>query len=130
MTGTTRCCLIDTPDQNVELTLEVDTLFLDESLAAQAAFAKALTQARDLLTHSPQLYTALYTQGLALCGLALCENVAHMPGAKEAYKAARALTTDAGVVGRVLLLFDALAEADTVGLLAEVRAEAAGEQPQ
>jgi len=117
-------------NHRVSAVLGVAALRQGDRLAAQAAFAKALTQARDLLTHSPQLYTALYTQGLALCGLALCENVAHMPGAKEAYKAARALTTDAGVVGRVLLLFDALAEADTVGLLAEVRAEAAGEQPQ
>jgi tetratricopeptide (TPR) repeat protein len=100
-----------------------------DRIAARAAFATALTQARDLLTRSPQLYAALDTQGLALCGLALCENAAHLPGAKEAYKAARALNTDVGIVRHVLRLFDTLAQTDTGGLLAEVRAEAAGEQP-
>ncbi len=49
--------------------------------------------------------------------------------AKEAYKAARAINSDAGIVGRVLQLFDALAKTDTAGILAEVRAEAAGEKP-
>jgi hypothetical protein len=32
VTGTTRFFLIDTPDQHVDLTLEMDTLFLDGSL--------------------------------------------------------------------------------------------------
>jgi tetratricopeptide (TPR) repeat protein len=117
-------------NHHISAVLGVAALRQDDRLAARATFATALTQARDLLTHSPQLYAALDTQGLALCGLALCENAAHFPGAKEAYKAARALNSDAGVVRRVLRLFDALAQADTVGLLAEVRAEAAGEQLQ
>jgi len=117
-------------NHSISAVLGVAALRQGDRLAARVAFATALTQARDLLSHSPQFYAALDTTGLALCGLALCENAAHIPGAKEAYKAARALNTDAGIVGRVLRLFDTLAQADTVGLLAEVRAAAAGEQPQ
>ena len=73
---------------------------------------------------------ALDTKGLALSGLALCQNSEHIPAAKEAYKAARAINSDAGVVGRGLQLFDTLAKADTAGILAEIRVQAAGEKPQ
>ena len=45
----------------------------------------------------------------------------------EVYRAARAINKDAGVVGRVLRLFDTLAESDAAGALAGVRAAAAGE---
>jgi tetratricopeptide (TPR) repeat protein len=98
--------------------------------AAQEAFATALQQAGKLLTRSPQLYDALDTRGLALCGLALCESSVHVPAAQEAYRAARVITSDAGIVGSVLQLFDALAKADPHGILAEVRAAAAGENPE
>ena len=69
-------------------------------------------------------------KGLALSGLALCQNSEHIPAAKEAYKAARAINSDAGVVGRALQLFDTLAKADTAGILAEIRVQAAREKPQ
>jgi hypothetical protein len=45
----------------------------------------------------------------------------------KAYKAARAVNKDAGVVARVLRLFDALAVVDSVGVVKDVRAAAAGE---
>src|SRR5207302_7741803 len=96
--------------------------------AAQGAFVTALDQASKLLARSPQLYEALHIRALALCGLALCEGAGHIPAAREAYKAARAINSDAGVVGRVLQLFEAVAKADTDGILAEVRPEAAGEK--
>ena len=41
--------------------------------------------------------------------------------------AARAINKDAGIVQRVLRLFDELAKADAVGILQKVRAAAAGE---
>ena len=110
--------------------LGVAALHLNDRMAAREAFATALNQAEELLSRSPQLYAALDTKGLALCGLALCENPGHIPAAKEAYKAARAINSDAGIVGRVLRLFDALAKADAAGNLAGVRAEAAGEKPK
>jgi tetratricopeptide (TPR) repeat protein len=117
-------------NHSISAVLGVAALRQGDRPAAWVAFATALNQARDLLTHSPQFYAALDTTGLALCGLALCENAAHIPGAKAAYRAARALNVDTGVVGRVLRLFDTLAQADTVGLLAGVRVEATGEKPQ
>ena len=46
----------------------------------------------------------------------------------EAYRAARALCKDVGIVNRVLRLFEALAVADEKGILAEVRKAAAGEK--
>jgi tetratricopeptide (TPR) repeat protein len=101
-----------------------------DRMAARQAFAAALYQAEELLKLNPQFYRALDSKGLALCGMALCENTEYIPGAKEAYKAARAINSDAGIVGRVLRRFDALAKADTAGILSEVRAQAAGEKPQ
>jgi len=63
---------------------------------------------------------------LALCGLALCGEANPVAPAVEAYRAARAINSDAGVVGRVLRLFDALAQADEAGVLADARAAAGG----
>jgi tetratricopeptide (TPR) repeat protein len=98
--------------------------------AAREAFATTLNQATEVLTQNPQSYAALDTKGLALCGLALCETSDHVAAATEAYKAARAINSAAGIVGRVVRLFDALAKADTAGILAQVRAEATGTQLQ
>lgn len=94
--------------------------------AAQKAFATAIHQASALLTQSPHLFGALDIQGIAFCGLALCESSKHIQAAKEAYKAARAINSDAGIVRRVLRYFDSLAMADTDVILAEVRVDAAG----
>jgi len=95
--------------------------------AARAAFAGAVTRAEMLLACSAQNYRALDSKGLALCGLAVCGDVGRAAEAAEAYRTARAINKDAGVVGRVLRLFDTLAGADAAGVLAEVRAAAAGE---
>jgi len=104
-----------------------------ERTAAQEAFAAAVAQADALLAHTPQYYAALDSKGLALCGLALCEarNPRNQVSGRNlvseavaAFRAARAINRDAGVVKRVLRLFDALAAADTAGVLAGVRAAA------
>jgi tetratricopeptide (TPR) repeat protein len=94
---------------------------------AQQAFAASVPQARELLTHNAQGYNALDSKGLALCGLAVCGDAGRVTEAIETYRAARAINKDVGVVRRGLRLFDALAEADTAGVLAGVRAAAAGE---
>jgi tetratricopeptide (TPR) repeat protein len=102
--------------------------------AAQEAFSAAVEQADALLTHTAQNSRALDVKGLALCGLALLEEapkgLEDLWGlANEAYRAARAINADAGVVGRVLRLLDALALADPSGgeMLAEAREAAGGE---
>ena len=91
---------------------------------ARDAFASALNQAAELLSRTPQRYAALDSQGLALGGLSLCEDPSHSSAAKEAYAAARAITSAPGIVARVLRLFDALAQADSSGSLSQVRASA------
>jgi tetratricopeptide (TPR) repeat protein len=95
--------------------------------AAQAAFRDAVSHAGTMLTHNTQNYEALEAKGLALCGLAVCGDMGRAAEAAEAYRAARAINKDAGVVGHVLRLFDTLAESDAAGVLAGVRAAAAGE---
>jgi tetratricopeptide (TPR) repeat protein len=95
--------------------------------AALTAFTEAVAQAEVMLTHSEQNVRALDSKGLALCGLAVCGDVGRVALAVEAYRAARTINKDSGIVGRVLRLFDALTEADKAGVLAGVRAAAAGE---
>ena len=83
-----------------------------------------MQQAEQLLAHTAQNYAALDSKGLALSGLALCEGPQHVAGAVAAYRAARIINKDAGIVKRVLRLFDELAKADAAGVLKEVRAAA------
>ncbi len=95
--------------------------------AAQEAFTAAVAQADAMLGHSAQNYNALDSKALALCGLALCEGSQHLPAAMEAYRAAQAINQDAGVVGRVVRLFEALAVVDREGVLVGVREAVRGE---
>jgi len=95
--------------------------------AAREAFRAAIAHSDMLLEQTAQNYDALDAKALALCGLVLIEGRQHLPAVSAAYRAARAINKDAGVVGRVLRLLDALAVADQAGVLAEVRAAAGGE---
>lgn len=102
-------------------------LRLGERAIAQEAFTGAVEKADALLTYSTQNYFALDAKALALCGLAVCENRPdRVAAAVEAYRAARAINKEVGIVGRVLRLFDALTPADMDGLLTGVRAVAGG----
>ncbi len=123
-------CKLDYPlnNHNVLALLGVIALRQGERKTAKEAFSSAVTSANELLSHSERNYSALDAKGLALCGLALCErNKKCIPDAIKAYSSARAVNRDAGIAGRVLRLFDELAKADSAGLLAGVRAAAAGE---
>jgi tetratricopeptide (TPR) repeat protein len=93
---------------------------------ARDAFTAAITEARQLIAQGADNYQAIDSVGLSLCGLVLCGDPSQIPVARAAYQAARALTSDAGIVRDVLQRFDALAQADTNGILAEVRPVAAG----
>jgi uncharacterized protein (UPF0297 family) len=93
---------------------------------AREAFTAATKEAGQLIALTADRYVALDMKGLSLCGLALCGDPAQIPAAKAAYQAARKVTSDAGIVRMVLQYFDALAQADTDGILAEVRPVAAG----
>lgn len=95
---------------------------------AREAFTAAIDQASQLIALTPDWYEALDAKALSLCGLVLCGDPAQVVAAKNAYKAARTVTTDVGVIRTVLHRFDALAHADTNFVLAEVRPIAAGEK--
>lgn len=98
-----------------------------DAAASREAFTEAVAQAETMLANSSQNYVALDSKGLVLCGLAVCGDAGCVADATKAYRAARAINKDVGVVARVLRLFDILAEADAAGVLAGVREAAAGE---
>lgn len=92
-----------------------------ERAAAREAFSRGLAEANGLLKKFDKNLLALDTKALALCGLALCEDERHRELAAEALHDARKITKAKGIVARVLTKFDALAQADTDGVLAPLR---------
>ena len=97
-----------------------------ERPAACEAFSRGLAEANKLLEKTDQNLSALDTKALALCGLVLCENARHLDAATEAFHAARKITKAKGVVTDVLNQFNALAQADTEGVLVPLRKAAEG----
>ena len=98
-----------------------------EPAEARNAFSKGLEEANGLLQKSDQNFSALDTRALALCGLTLCEGTHHLDKAAESFNAARRITKAKGIVTSVLNQFDALAQADTDGVLVTLRKAAAGD---
>jgi tetratricopeptide (TPR) repeat protein len=122
-------CQYDVPQNNhyVSALLGVIALRQGNQAAARQSFTVAMDHVETLLSAYAQNYEALDSKGLALCGLGLTEDPKRIAEAVAAYRAARAITKATGIVQRVLRLFDALAQADKHGVLAPVRAAAAGE---
>jgi tetratricopeptide (TPR) repeat protein len=121
--------LCDAPENNyyVRALGGVIALRQGDRAAAAQMLAAAMTDASRILEENSYNYEALDSKALALCGLALCGETGRAADAMDSYRAARKINGDAGVVKRVLQLFDALAVLDTGGVLARVRATAAGE---
>lgn len=117
-------------NHNVLVLCGVIALRQGDRPAAQASFTAAITAAGDLLAKTAASYDALDTRGLALSGLALVSTPPgdHARQAADAFRAARAITSAPGIVARVLRLFDALAVADTTGILAGMRRVLIGEE--
>jgi len=100
---------------------------------SQSAFISAISHADSLLVHNPENYDALASKGLAYCGLALCTEDpsardAHISDAIACYRQSRAISKAEGLVRQSLRLFDALAAADSDGVLRTVRPVATGDQ--
>ncbi|MCP4345538.1 MAG: tetratricopeptide repeat protein [Desulfobacterales bacterium] len=118
-----------TNNHNISALLGVITLRQNEIPLARQSFETAVSQADHILNQTPQFYEALDAKALALSGLALCEIMKgengnpqqYIESAKDAYQKARTINADAGIVRRVLRLFDALAVMDKKGKLKTVR---------
>ena len=102
---------------------------------ARQAFRRAIAQADELLTKTPEYYSALDAKGLALCGLALCvEDSGQMTedrsklisDAVETFKKARKIAPHAWFVKENLRLFDGLVKCDGEGILKDVRSAVEG----
>ena len=148
-----RACQYDVPENNHNAfaLLGIVALAQTDVAAARTAFTTAIAHADALLARTPELYGALDAKGIALCGLVLCDSgqwavdsgqwagsgqrssVTGRPAsvtghpsllsAVEAFRAARKINSDAGIVARVVRLLDALARTHPEGaaLLAEAR---------
>jgi tetratricopeptide (TPR) repeat protein len=110
-----------------------------DEVTARGVFVRAIGQADEILSKTAEYYEALDAKGLALCGLAIVgatnvgttRRVARTQSAEsapteiadaiETFRKARKIAPHAGVVKRVLRLFDELAKCDTEGILKEVR---------
>jgi tetratricopeptide (TPR) repeat protein len=118
-------CKYDYPlnNHNALVLLGLITLCRGDRIAARKAFADAIETSHALLKHSGRNYSAFNAKGLALCGMAVCEeDTRYIKDAISAYKAAREITKAAGIVERDLGLFNELAKADSRGLLVDVQA--------
>ena len=93
--------------------------------AAAREFRDAAAQADELLQQTEAAYEAQDTRALALCGLALTTHT-DTSEAVAVFRAARAIINAEGIVKQVLALFDALAAADSGGILTGIRPSAAG----
>jgi len=100
----------DIPSNNYKVLalLGIIALRQNDEAKAQEAFTSALTKANERLIQNTQNYSALDIKGLALCGLSLCEQVDRRLDAIKAFKAARLINKDEGVVKRLKCLLDAL----------------------
>jgi len=102
-----------------------------ERANAQEAFTKSIAQADEILTKTPDYYSALDAKGLALCGRAVSgewkvgsgerERGEIIAEAVETFRKARKIAPHAGVVKSVLRLFDELVKCDEEGVLKDVR---------
>lgn len=116
-------CKYNFPPNNHNVKALLGLILLRQDLHKQAheAFSAAINQAGTLLGHAEKNYDALDCKALSLCGLALCEKkIIHVEEAIKTYQAARAINKDAGIVKRVLRLFDELAKEDKEGMLLDV----------
>ncbi len=116
---------------NLKVILGIIAMRQGDSNIAQEAFEAVIIDTEKELSITDEIYMDYDFKAISCCGLALCKGGKdYVRKAKEAYHAARKITKDAGTVRRVLRLFDALAVADTKGILKEVRPVITGSKHQ
>jgi tetratricopeptide (TPR) repeat protein len=94
--------------------------------AAAQAFTEAVGQADQRLDTSPQAYDTLDTKALALAGLTLTGPTNHIAEAAAAFDAARTITSELGIINRVLRRLNTLAPVDPKGMLRNLESLATG----
>jgi hypothetical protein len=94
---------------------------------AQQAFSETVIKADERLEYTDRNFDAWDTKGLALSGLALCDDPRHATTATEAFFRARQINKDMGIIRGTLLLFEMLAVVDQQGLLTDVQWAVRGE---
>ena len=122
------------PEKNhdVSTLLGIISLRQSDTNTANQSFIRAIAQADEILSKTPEYYEALDAKGLALCGLILCGRGAvpasrqgdpapTLDDAIEIFRKARNIAPHAGIVKRNLRLFDELAKCDSEGILKDVR---------
>src|SRR5262249_339072 len=97
---------------------------------AQSALGRAIADAERTLKYNPHCFRALDCLGVALAALECCAGTHNIGPAVAAHRKARKINGDAGVLARVLRLYDVLAPADPRGALAPVRVAAGSRQAE
>jgi len=117
------------PPASAEISLIQGIVFLQQGSRVDAVprFAEAVSAADTVLQQTENDYWALNIRALALCGLALTDGPGHIDDAVRSFRAARAITTVPGILGRTLRLLDAIATADSAGTLNSARNAAIGQ---
>lgn len=120
--------LHDEPEFNYYVLAYLGVIALRQGDTREAieAFDAARLETGAMIGFSSDNFRAYDMQGLTLCGLTLCGAGNHIQAAADAYAKARAISGDAGIIGRALRTFDALGAADPSGRLAPARAALLG----
>jgi tetratricopeptide (TPR) repeat protein len=98
-----------------------------DGMGAMESFGRASGQAANLLEEDADAFAAWDSKGLALVGVAACGYQERLDDAKAAFRAARAITSEPGVVRRIGRLLDELVPADPHGFARELRPLATGD---
>jgi tetratricopeptide (TPR) repeat protein len=120
----------DVPENNHYATTlhGIITLRQGDQNAALQSFARAMAQADEILAKTQDYYEALDAKGLALCGLAVCDDKKYVDDAIKTFRAARKIARHAGIVKRNLRLFDELVKCDEEEILKDVRKVVEGKE--
>lgn len=129
-TAAEAACQCDYPDNNYRsfALLGLVALRQKDHALAQTAFRKSILEADSMIGHDELNYSAFDTKGLASAGAALCGDTTMILTAVQAYRSARAINSDPGVIQCSLRLLDLLLVGDGSGTLAKLRQAADGSE--
>jgi tetratricopeptide (TPR) repeat protein len=98
-----------------------------DRMGAMESFGRASGQATSLLEEDADAYAAWDSKGLAMVGVAACGYQERLDDARAAFRAARGITSELGVVRRIGRILDELAPADPHGFARGIRPLATGD---